>query len=408
MRVTNRVRPVTRELFKAQLLRLPSEARTDLARVSIDSLENQPVAASPRRSIAGFAVSAWFFCGIVALTAAGCSPANDATSVAEVHLEPVARLEGVGDSVDLSSMLPAISAGGYIAARREYPPSGLVALFDPSGTYLKSVGTPGRGPGEFEQMSRLGFGPGDSLIVVDNLISAHLFSPPPAAQYVRTIRFQRPMAPGVTSAGLLTEVQLTPAGADPPRRFSWDGSELARYGPEGTGERRDYRMGPVAFVDSTAVWSAYRTEYRIDLLGSGGSIEKVVTREVEWFPRDTTPAGLPWVERPRPRITAVSMGPDGMLWVVIWRAHREWARLAGTDAARQGPVLPHQLGMVPPMHLLFESVLEVLDPESGRLIAALEMPARIAGFVAPGIVCEIIESENGLVALQLWRVWVDR
>ncbi len=337
-----------------------------------------------------------------------CSPGQVTSPPATIRLEPVARLEGVGDSVDLSSMLPAISAGGYLAARREYPPSGLVALFDPSGAYLKSIGTPGRGPGEFEHVARLGFGPGDSLIVVDHLIAAQVFSPPPAARYVRTIRFPRPMAPSVTSAGLLTEVQLSPDGLHPPRLFSWAGEELARYGLEAPGERRDHRMGPVALVDSTRVWSAHRTEYRIDLLSRDGTVERMVTREVDWFPRDTTPAGLPWVERPRPRISALSVGPDGLLWVAITRAHREWTRLAGTDPSRQGPVLPQQLGAVPPMHLLFESVLEVLDPETGALVATLEMPARVAGFVAPGIVCGVIESEDGLVTLQLWRVRVER
>src|SRR5688572_9624949 len=104
----------------------------------------------------------WIF-----LTAGGCS-ADSTGGVSTIQLVLKAEIGGVGDSIDLVRYIaPAISSNGMIAAAREHVPS--IVVYDSSGRFVKLVSRPGDGPGELSRVGSLGFGPGDSLWVLDGV-----------------------------------------------------------------------------------------------------------------------------------------------------------------------------------------------------------------------------------------------
>ena len=104
----------------------------------------------------------------------GCAGGGDGASRASnIELVDAIMLEITSDSVDLFPATPAVSASGYIAASQILPPGGGVAVFDVRGHYLYSVGKQGHGPGEISILTSAGFGPGDTLWIVDGLLSAH-------------------------------------------------------------------------------------------------------------------------------------------------------------------------------------------------------------------------------------------
>ena len=71
------------------------------------------------------------------------------------------------DSVDLLERVPAISSTGYIAAQLLVPPSGGVGVFDAHGRFVRRIANAGGGPGELRDVSAAGFGPGDTLWIID-------------------------------------------------------------------------------------------------------------------------------------------------------------------------------------------------------------------------------------------------
>lgn len=358
-----------------------------------------PVSPSRARRWSGAAL-------LALLTLGACRAPTENAPAGTIDLIPLVLLRGSGDTVDLTRTMPAPATSGLLALKQELTPSGAVAIYDTVGRYLTSIGRSGQGPGEFTSVGAVGFGPGDSVVVVDGLLTAHIFSPYPRGRYVRTVRFERPVGATVTEDGFLAGVMATSAGPMPPRLLAWDGTQRAQYGPPRRGENPTHRMGAFAAVDAAFVWSALRGEYTIELLGDDGAVHRQLTRRVDWFPPDTSATAYPWIAPPRPRIHAMVVH-DGLLWVLIRRAHRDWETRRRGVAGPTGPARTQEIASIP-IEALYEGVIEVLDPWTGRLIASREVGGGVLGFPAPGTLYEVVESESGEISIQVWRVGLRR
>ena len=328
-----------------------------------------------------------------------CAKSDRAGSI---ELTPRVLIAGVGDSVDLSLTQAAVSERGWVAARRTYPPSDLVAVYDSAGTYLHTVGRAGGGPGEFGSVRSFGFGPRDSLWVIDGNMSAHVFEPPPAKRFARSFRFDRPVGGVFTAHGILTLPSYFRT-YEHPRLLSWDGEELSRFTVPDTGSRAVPQLGPVAVVGSDLLWMGVERKYEMILLGSDGSVRRRITRQADWFPEDKSPSGLPWVSPPKPMIHSITIGSDTLLWVLVRRAHRNWAENKAKAGTIKGLPTPRSLSAIR-IADIFEGVVEVFDPVSGKLLASRDVSGGVVGFVRPGVLCELLQDESGAVRIQLWDV----
>ena len=324
--------------------------------------------------------------------------------VRRIELTPVVTLSGVGDSIDLSMGMPALTASGFIVAPLDFPPSGAVGVFDSTGRFLRRIGRSGGGPGEFGTVESLGIGPGDSLWVVDQGFSAHVFGPPPSGAYVRTVRFARSNTGRITPLGILSAGVYTSHGVVPAHLDDWEGALLREYGASALTPDGPYPPSAPALRDSSHVWVPLSNAYVLELLGADGKVHQRLEGRVSWFPPDSGARGYPWQERPRPRIYAVNVGSNGFLWVLIRRAHREWKPQASAPVTRpMDPAALRRLG-AHNMSEIFEGIIEVLDPRDGRLVASLEVGGGVLGFPAQDLLYEVKQDELGRVSIQLWRI----
>ena len=197
----------------------------------------------------------------------GCAGGGDGASQARhIELVDAITLEITSDSVDLFPTRPAVSGSGYIAASQILPPGGGVAVFDARGHYLYSVGKQGHGPDEISNLTSAGFGPGDTLWIVDGLLSAHAYSPPPASRYVRSIHFERQLFGDVTRYGIISQAIMRTNLVTPPALTDRNGAEVARFGANHPQSEAHHRQGAVFAVDSANIWSALGDEYAVELV----------------------------------------------------------------------------------------------------------------------------------------------
>jgi len=326
-----------------------------------------------------------------------------------IELTPKVLIAGVGDSVDLSRFCPRVSERGWVAAQRVEPPSDAVAIFDSVGKYYHTIGRAGGGPGEFRSVTAFGFGPGDSLWVIDSHLIAHIFEPPPGTRFVRSFRFERFFSGEIVSRGMLILPSYfgNPLRYVHPRLLSWDGTEVSRFIMPDSGSLREPEMGSVTLVGTDLLWMALERKYELLLLASDGTVRRRITRQADWFPEHAGPSGFPWITPPKPRIYSISVGQDSLLWVLVRRAHRNWAENKSKAGQIKGLPTPRSVSAIR-LAGLFEGVVEVLDPGSGEVVASHEVSGDVLGFVRPGVLCEVIEDDSGAVRIQLWDVRLRR
>jgi hypothetical protein len=321
-----------------------------------------------------------------------------------IELKRGVLIRSSGDTLDPGSDPMERSATGYFAVRRQLPPTDAIAIFDSGGALVRPVGRRGAGPGEFDsRVEGFGFGPGDSLWVIDGGRRIHVFSPPPAATFVRTL--SRPdHLHAVSTFGLVGGAGLTRAGIVPPKLLEWSASEPRQFSlPASPGA--ELYASTIFFRNATELWLGREWNYQLELLGSDGAVRQRITRNVDWFPPGSRMTGPPWVVKPAPMVADLFDGGDGLLWVLVRRPHRAWeaynAELGDRSSAM--PVAPQQLKAIDPGRL-FESVLEVFDSATGKFLATLDLTGHFTGFSNAGFLTEVSETETGEVTLQQWTV----
>jgi hypothetical protein len=320
----------------------------------------------------------------------------------EITLQSVVTLTGVGDSIDLGTGTPAVTTSGLYVAPLDDPPSGTVGIFDATGRFVRRVGASGGGPGEFRNVQSLGIGPGDSLWVIDQLYRGHLFGPPPTSAFVRTVTFERANTGRVTPFGILSGGVYTTRGAVPAHLVDWDGVLVREYGATAPTPDLHDRLGAPALRDSAHAWVPYANVYVLELLGADGSVHQRLERRVPWFPTDSATPDSRWPRRPR--IHAVQLGRDGLLWVLLRRAHRDWQPPANASGpAFEGAQAARRIRTVN-LNEAFEGVLEVLDPRDGRLVASREVAGGVLGFPSQDLLYEVRHDTLGQVRMHLWRL----
>ena len=332
-----------------------------------------------------------------------CVGADSSSEERTIRVEPFLSLRGVGDSIDLLDGTPAVSSRGVVAVKIADPPSAGVALYDASGRFLRRVTRPGGGPGEVRQVMTFGFGPGDTLWVLDLYLRLHGYSPSDWG-IARTITLSRPIDASVTSEGILVPGLRRGLAYEPPELLGWDGQLKVRFGKAETVEPEEARLGAIHLVDSSRVWVASTEAYAIDELLAGGVRGRRVARNVAWFPAGQRVEGMPWESPPRSHVAAVSTDSLDRLWVLVRRARADWAPQPLFRERGERPLPASQVPTRGFLSRFYETVIDVFDAGTGQLIASEVVSGEIVGFASSGVVFAVEEDESGMVSLRLSRV----
>jgi len=125
---------------------------------------------------------------------------------------------------------------------------------------------------------------------------------------------------------------------------------------------------------------------------SSGRLLRTITREVEWFePWFEPPAANAREQAPPPSPIGVYQDGEGLLWTLVHVADANWRPLPPGDVTEGGLTVT----TMQQRNRLHDTMVEVIDPESGRLLSSLRLDAYVRGFAGRGIVYSYVEDELG-------------
>ena len=142
--------------------------------------------------------------------------------------------------------------------------------------------------------------------------------------------------------------------------------------------------------------------YELERWSLDGIRTHLIQRGTDWFePRLHHSWGGP-DEPMEPHITDLSVDARGYLRTIIVRGGPRWAELLPVPTRR--PATGDVVYPVPPGIGLFESIVEIIDPESGRLFARGVLRPELYGFVDPEHVFSYHEDDVGRPTISIWRL----
>lgn len=281
----------------------------------------------------------------------------------------------------------------------------LPALFDRSGRFLGTLGRQGSGPGEY-------FGAGELLEVGDTLIvfdararRATLLTPD--LQVRRT--FALPIAvEGAVLVAWPDSVIVTGSvpGGDfgPVHRLSFRGAEasLASSLMAETGVHPDMLAAPrhrLTGPRGGRFWTAWESAYDLRQWTVEGTLLRTIERRPTWFP-GIAPISYDWRNEPPPSyVGGLYEDDEGLLWVFIRVASPRWR-----EAWANAPTHVNEARGDP--ELLYTTLLEIVDPAAGRVVARQSIDHYLVGVLPDSRVAfyETTDRGEGLVSVRTFRL----
>jgi len=337
----------------------------------------------------------------VALSAAAC--ATEAPLQSSFALVETGR--GVEESADPGR--PLIVRSGprgqlYVATQRL---SNLVQALDSSVRFIRTIGRPGPGPGEFGSVGML-YPKGDSVVVGDTRGDAAVFGPD--GGFVRSLRIH------IRTIGQVLNLRgdsvLVPTPVMSKERF---GLPLQLLGPDGDTVRsfgsadrsfdgrvlsRLYRH--VAPATDSTFWVGRVDQYVVERWHMNGTLLQTLTMKRPWFP----PLVKDWdgtnAERFPTMLKQVHQDHDGHLLVMLERARPDWSA-----SERGGHLESGKLVSLLDRLAYEEQIIEVLDAKSGTLISTINNQGSfLLNFVDDDRVIGITQGAEGREVLVVYRV----
>lgn len=291
-----------------------------------------------------------------------------------VQLREILRLGAPGDPGTIGSRpeITRTAEGDYIVASVEN--RGELLVFDSVGVFQHIFGGNGDGPGEYRVPGRIRPGSDGTVRILDlgNRRITHL--PPdgglPETTDIRSLHGLDfvPLAAGERHA-VSGFGQIDDALSATTEIVGNDGVRLASLGaaPVASWVVNFFRA-PVALDGQGRVWTTRAGEYGFEAWDPGqadGPLTRLVG-EPAWFDPGPPQPGAP-VTASAPSIVISLRFDQGLLWAGTWVADENWE--AGAGAAPS----PLELDR------LLDTMLDVIDPESGRLIARSRRDGALRG-----------------------------
>jgi hypothetical protein len=297
------------------------------------------------------------------------------------------------------------AAGRYLTSFPEY--GSVIAVFDDQGRYVTSIGGRGQGPGEFLWVDKI---KADGSRI-------HVFDTPAYRRTVLDLNLQvvgtsplpaQPVDVDVLDDSLLVVNSWIPATETigyPIHVLDSDGRVLRSMGYDGGGVR-----GPFVTSDFRAVtrsghgrfWSVRATRYLLEKWNLEGERSKQMELRPPWLtPYEGVCCTVSPRVPPEPRIRQIHQDSDGLLWVLSTVADPSWQ-----DALvpLNDPMEGHEWEVVD-RDRFFDTIVDVIDPSQGRLIASARFDPWFMQFASDGIVASYLPPQRGLgPRIRVWRL----
>ena len=303
-------------------------------------------------------------------------------------------------------------SGGAFVIAHTYE-RGRILVFDSGGQFIRAVGRRGRGPGEY--LTVIAFAnKGDTLLAFDRdmrrctVLDSSLEV---ARSFVMDVVPGPASGVAVLSDGRFVVAKHLPTRTSagyPLQLFSVEGSHVTAFGdesPEFDAGRAFLSERRITADHRDNIWSAGIFEYRLERWDPVRGLNRTLSRHVPWFE--------PWREErllspdspPLPEITAIRFNPaNGLLYVIVRvvGADGDWSSGLMSEMGPDGRLYygPEDFNKV------YDSILEVIEPESGRLVASTRTPMSLNNFADADHVISYRENAEGVGGLDVWRITV--
>ena len=292
------------------------------------------------------------------------------------------------------------------------PGSYEIVVFDSTGDFLRTIGNQGEGPGEFKRVTAMWVAPGDTLHVMDPGNRRHTVLAPDYS----LVRSQQLEARWFFNRVVFFEGGEIAVNANLPTslgagfplhlidrrgrvRLSF-GSEDQLYIYPGQEDEFSQMSRSLSLAAQEGMfWSAPFNRYVLELWDTTGRLHRRYTRNVDWFePWDHQP-GITEDGPGNPQLQDIHEDRLGRLWVMVRVGDRRWRRSVE-------PYISEGRKFFRPTRFegVWDTVVEVIQPESGRLIASGRSEAPLFQFLDDSHAWGMHITEEGVPQIDVWRV----
>ncbi len=284
---------------------------------------------------------------------------------------------------------------------------GRLLRFSSDGVFREAIGRRGEGPGEYD-LPVLMEGSADDLTILDPLSSrlttirggeVATWRLPFRSGGFAVLRDGRHVYNAFSSESDRMGHPLHVYDAATRRITSSFGDEGARGFRMDTGLPALRRR--VAAAADGNIWAARGNRYRIDKWSPDGDHIARIERDAPWFrPWEEWP-GVDYEVRPLPSIVGVRDWGDGLLMVVVRLADANWRPIRPTLV----PLASHETIEPVQREELYDTVIEILDTRSGKVLARTRVDESVVGLVGRDGFCSYAEhTELGEPKYVVWSV----
>lgn len=283
-----------------------------------------------------------------------------------------------------------------------------IMQFDSTGAFVRALGREGDGPGEHRRLMRIALGPGDSLYAFD-------YGAPRVTVYTPDLEVGRvDRLPGpVRDAVVFTDGRMVLHARIPTSEkiglplhlASSDGSVLHSFGASNPVERPGrpaLQLRYLARASSDAVWAARMNEYVVEQWRRDGTLVRRLERDPDWFDGWLKRRGVSASEPPQSFLRGVHQDDHGRLLVLATVAGENWEE----GVERVGDQRGERSVRVRNLELLYDSRLDIIDPETGRLVVSQRLPQNLVGFTNRGDLVGYRSGAADIPYIDLWGVSV--
>lgn len=294
--------------------------------------------------------------------------------------------------------------GEWVVA--DYQGSGRFYVFAPDGTFRRTVGRKGRGPGEYSIPDDFRVLPGDSLEVVD-YFGFRITTLSPSLDVVRT----RPTGPLGHQIAFLPDGRHVIAGSvrsavsiGLPLHLVSAGKIVRSFGadPPIQSVANSMRMWrSLASAKGGAVWSSELLRYVIEQWDSSGTRRMRLERTAPWFqPQREYGVSSDPSRPPRPGLVFIDTDSVGMIWTAIRIPDADYpsAFVEGFDPYGR------RTDVVQDLNRYYDTVVEVIDPERKAVVGRANMDENVQGFAGNGFVFTYELRGEGYPVVSVWRL----
>ncbi len=330
------------------------------------------------------------------------SACDECSIVREVVLTIPGRRE---EMVSPYTILARDSRGRWLLSTVEAAPR--ISVYDSTGSLLQSFGRQGAGPGEHRTVTVIAVTAGDTVHVFDNALRRHsVYSP--SYQYVRSTLYVGRVWEAIEvregTLALNADIPTPDRVGYPLHLMHPDGTLGQSFGSASGAYRVDASLllnRYITHAGGTEIWDIPWLAYQASRWGSSGATLHL-QRDVPWF-RTVTDIRPPGQQRPpSPWVMGIWMDQARQLWVMLRVPDENWRPQAGAVARRSdGP------GVIA-FDREYDTIIEILDPATGRVIATERFDQALWRLMPGGLVSWYREEEDGEPHLEVWQLTLTR